>query len=95
MLRLIEDPYEAGELADGLGHPVRVMIVRILREKKEMSIKGIQKEIKERYHREIPYPTLAAHVKKLVFTGICEEKKINELNGVRLVKDVEVVLWGE
>ncbi len=90
---MIEDPYEAGDLADGIGHYARVMIVRILREKKEMSVKDLQKEIRERFNRDIPYATLLAHVKKLVFSGICEEKKINGLKGIELVKDVEVVIW--
>ena len=93
MLKIIEDPYIAGELADGLGHPVRVMIVRILREKREMSIKDIQKEIRKKYERDVPYPTLVAHVRKLIFSGICKEKKVNNLNGIELVKDVEVILW--
>ena len=92
-MQFIEDVYEAGELADGLGHYVRVMIIRILREKKEMSIKDIQKEINKRYNRDVPYPTLVAHVRKLIMSGICKEKKVNNLNGIELVKDVEVVLW--
>ena len=92
-MEVVEDPYVAGELADGFGHYVRVMVVRILREKKEMSIKDLQKEIRDKYDFDVPYSTLLAHVRKLVFSGICKEKKINGLNGIELVKDVEVVLW--
>ena len=92
-MKAVDDPYIAGELADGLGHYVRVMVVRILREKKEISIKDLQKEIRNRYDFDVPYSTLLTHVRKLVFSGICKEKKINGLNGIELVKDVEVVLW--
>ncbi len=92
-MQYINDPFLAGRFADGIGHPVRVMIVRILRDSGALSIKAIQKALRDTYDYEIPYSTLVAHVRKLVFAGICEEQKINNMNGVKLVKSVEVVIW--
>ena len=92
-MEYITDIHKAGELADGLGHYVRIAIVRLLREKGAMSIKDIQREIREKYDHDVPYSTLVAHVRKLIMSGICKEKKVNNLNGIELVRDVEVVLW--
>ena len=89
-MRVIEDIYTAGEFAEGLGHYIRVAIVRLLVKYGDMSITDIIKKLEDDYDIRTSYANLLAHVRKLILTGICSEIKINNMKGLHLNVKVEI-----
>ncbi len=94
-MRRVEDVYKAAEYAEGLGHYIRVAIVRLLEKYGDMLIIDIIAKLEEVYNIRTSYANILAHVRKLVLTGICEEKKINNAKALHLLVRVEVCYVGE
>ena len=90
----IEDIYRAGEYAEGLGHYIRVAIVRLLSKYGDLTITEIISKLEEDYNIRTSYANLLAHIRKLVLTNICEEKKINNMKGLHLLVNVDICLKG-
>ena len=94
-MQKVEDIYKAAEYAEGLGHYIRVAIVRLLYRYGDLLITDIISKLEEEYGIRTSYANLLAHIRKLVLTGICEEKKINNAKALHLLVYVEVCLVGE
>ena len=92
-MKVIKDIYEAGKIAEGLGHYVRIATVRLLKEAEDhkLTLIDLIQKLKQKYGIEIKYGTYTSHVMKLVFAGICKNVEINGVKGLELVRDVEVV----
>ena len=90
----VEDVYKAAEYAEGLGHYIRVSIVRLLEKYGDMLITDIIAKLEEDYNIRTSYANILAHIRKLVLTEICEEKKINNAKALHLLVHVEVCYVG-
>ena len=91
--RYLNDVFEAGNIGEAIGHPVRIATIRILREapNHEMTVMDILSEIRKKYNYDIPYGTFVAHIRKLEMEEICKSSKIGKLNSLKLIRDFEIV----
>ena len=91
--RFIDDVFEAGNVGEAVGHPVRIATIRILRDapNNEMPIMDIISEIKKRYNYDIPYGTFVAHIRKLEMENICKTSRMGKLKSLKLLRDIEIV----
>lgn len=91
--KTIDDVFVAGNVGEAIGHPVRIMTIRILRDapNNEMKIMDLISEIKDRYDYDIPYGTYVAHIRKLEIEGICKTSRIGKFKSLKLVKDFDIV----
>ena len=81
----IEDIYRAGEYAEGLGHYIRVAIVRLLSKYGDLTITEIISKLEEDYNIRTSYANLLAHIRKLV---------LNNMKGLHLLVNVDICLKG-
>ncbi len=94
-MKIVTDVYRAGEFAEGLGHYVRVAIVRLLKKYGDLTVVDIIEKLESDYDIKTSYANLLAHIRKLVYTNICVEKKINGMKGLHLITPVDVCVESE
>ena len=87
----VKDPIEISRLCEGLSHPVRAKIVKLLEETGDIPLHEIEKKLRGSEF-EKSYQTISAHVKKMESSGIVEKSKDNkDITIVVLKKRIEII----
>ncbi len=85
----IRDSYIEAEICDALSNTIRVEILSVLREKREISIGDLLRYL-EKKGLKLTHAGIRMHIPKLVFTGLVEMIKIDGKDGLKLKKDVRI-----
>lgn len=80
---------ELATLADGVAHPIRVAILRALREKSPMSKKDLRRVVSDAY-MEIDTRTVQFHLYKMHVCGLVQLSREGGREIATLVKDVQL-----
>ena len=86
----VEDPYTVEDVADAISNHIRVMILEILRKKKEITIGDLLRELEKRYSVKMTHGNVRVHLMKMAIKGIVELIKIDGKDGVILRKDIRI-----
>jgi len=80
-------PARAAALHAGLGHPVRVAAMRILRRHGALPLRELRKRVAEA-HRELDTRTMQHHAYKMQLAGLVDVALVEGEEVVRLIQDV-------
>lgn len=87
----VEDPVEISRICEGLSHPVRAKIIKLLESDSKIPLHIIEKKLRGTEF-EKSYQTISAHVKKMELSGIVEKSKDNkDITIVVLKKRIEII----
>ena len=87
----VNDPMEISRLCEGLSHPVRAKIVKLLEETGDIPLHEIEKKLRGSEF-EKSYQTISAHVKKMKSCGLVEiSKDDKDITIVVLKKRIEIL----
>ncbi len=86
----VEDPYVVEDVADAISNHIRVMILEILRKRKEMTIGDLLRELERKYSVKMTHGNVRVHLMKMAIKGIVELVKIDGKDGVVLKKDIRI-----
>lgn len=85
----IEDPDELANLHDGLAHPFRVTILRVLRKQKRMTLADLRRAVGEAYI-PIEAKNLQFHLVKMQIGGLVRIAREEGRDVAYLVGDVTI-----
>lgn len=85
----VEDPDELANLFDGLAHPFRVAILRVLRKERRMLLAELRRSVSDAY-MQIDQRNLQFHLHKMQVAGLVKFQREEGREVVYLVQDVSL-----
>jgi DNA-binding transcriptional ArsR family regulator len=81
-------PERAAALHDGLAHPARVVILRLLRARRSLPLSELRREVAASLGRELDTRTLQHHVWKMQVAGLVDVERRGAADVASLLVDV-------